>query len=109
MAQDLLNDADVHTLLDSGEMSALRGKLSQPISIVLVDSSGTEGLLANWVQGVEVHPVTPLPAQVVLTRQGWVTPDPVPCQCSEAGCHSPHLLNALRTPRVFGGGTPIPQ
>ncbi|MFF3445438.1 hypothetical protein [Streptosporangium sp. NPDC002721] len=49
-------------------------KDGQPISIVLVDSSGTEGLLTNWTQGIEVYPITPLPAQVILTRQGWITP-----------------------------------
>ncbi|MEV6867263.1 hypothetical protein AB0M44_40515 [Streptosporangium subroseum] len=46
----------------------------QPISIIMVDMDGTEGMLMNWTRGIEVYPVTPLPAQVVLTRQGWVTP-----------------------------------
>ncbi|MER5645485.1 hypothetical protein [Streptosporangium sp. NPDC002524] len=49
-------------------------KDGQPISIVLIDPGGTEGLLTNWAQGIEVYPITPLPAQVVLTRQGWITP-----------------------------------
>ena len=49
-------------------------KDGQPISVVLVDSNGTEGLLTNWAQGIEVYPIIPLPAQVVLTRQGWITP-----------------------------------
>jgi hypothetical protein len=49
-------------------------KDGQPISIVLVDSSGTEGLLMNWAQGIEIYPATPLAAQVVLTQQGWLTP-----------------------------------
>lgn len=46
----------------------------QPVSIVMVDLEGTEGVLMNWTRGIEVYPVTPLPAQVVLARQGWVTP-----------------------------------
>jgi hypothetical protein len=44
------------------------------ISIILVDSDATEGMLMNWTRGIEIYPVTPLPAQVALTRQGWVAP-----------------------------------
>ncbi|GAA4180398.1 hypothetical protein GCM10022252_03180 [Streptosporangium oxazolinicum] len=68
-------------------------KDGQSISIVLIDSSGTEGLLMNWAQGIEVYPVTPLPAQVVLTRQGWVTPMPL----SPASARKPETIRPIRT------------
>ncbi|MGJ6966248.1 hypothetical protein ACSDR0_30500 [Streptosporangium sp. G11] len=80
----------------------------QPISIVLVDSSGTEGLLTNWAQGIEVYPVTPPPAQVVMTRQGWITPMTLPpASARKLGATRPTCQHPTN-PEVSGGGTPTP-
>jgi hypothetical protein len=81
----------------------------QPISIVLIDSSGTEGLLTNWAHGIEVYPVTPLPAQVVLTRQGWVTPMILsPASARRLGATRPTYQTLPMNPAASGGGAPAP-
>ncbi|MFB9707514.1 hypothetical protein ACQP10_03855 [Streptosporangium sandarakinum] len=76
----------------------------QPISLVLVDSGGTEGLLTNWSRGIEVYPVTPLPAQVVLTRQGWVTPMTLsPAGARRLGATRPTYQTLPMNPDASGG------
>nr|BFE85136.1 hypothetical protein GCM10020093_077370 [Planobispora longispora] len=79
----------------------------QPISIVLVDAGGTEGLLMNWARGIEVYPVTPLPAQVVLTRQGWLTPMTLsPASARRLGATRPTGRTLPVNPGSSGGSTP---
>ncbi|MEO6083325.1 MAG: hypothetical protein ABIQ18_09490 [Umezawaea sp.] len=50
------------------------GENGQAVTMVMTDVSATEGLLANWARGISIYPVTPLPAQIELVRQGWVEP-----------------------------------
>ncbi|GAA4983777.1 hypothetical protein HD597_009495 [Nonomuraea thailandensis] len=77
----------------------------QPISIVLADTDGTEGILVNWAHGIEVYPAAPLPAQVVLTRQGWITPMTLsPLSARKLGVTRPPYW----TPDASGEGTPAP-
>ncbi|WP_329426283.1 hypothetical protein OG339_39340 [Streptosporangium sp. NBC_01495] len=84
-------------------------KDGQPISIVMVDHSGTAGLLTNWAQGIEVYPITPLPAQVVLTRQGWVTPMTLsPASARKLGATRPTCQTPPMNPEASGGSTPTP-
>ncbi|MGW2159603.1 hypothetical protein [Nonomuraea sp. NPDC001699] len=75
----------------------------QPVSIILVDLRGTEGLLMNWARGIEVHPVRPIPAQVVLTRQGWVKPMTLsPFSARELGVS--RGVRGVGGPRIPGSG-----
>ncbi|GGQ30563.1 hypothetical protein [Streptosporangium pseudovulgare] len=81
----------------------------QPVSIVLADSSGTEGLLTNWAHGIEVYPVTPLPAQVVLTRQGWVTPMTLsPASARRLGAARPTCRTLPMDSDASGGSAATP-
>lgn len=50
------------------------GENGGPATMVVTDVAATEGLLANWTRGISTYPVTPLPSQIVLVRQGWVEP-----------------------------------
>jgi hypothetical protein len=34
----------------------------------------TEGLLEDWSGGRAIDPVSPLPSQIALVRQGWIGP-----------------------------------
>ncbi|WP_449060692.1 hypothetical protein, partial [Planomonospora algeriensis] len=77
----------------------------QGLSIVLADSEGTEGLLMNWARGIEVYPLTPLPAQVVLTRQGWLTPMTLsPLSTRRLGAVQPASRKIPTNPDASGGG-----
>ncbi|GGL34340.1 hypothetical protein [Planomonospora parontospora] len=81
----------------------------QSLSIVLAGSEGTEGLLMNWARGIEVYPLAPLPAQVVLTRQGWLTPMTLsPRSARRLGVIQPASWKAPANPETSGGGTPAP-
>ncbi|MEW9530410.1 hypothetical protein [Microbispora sp. NPDC049125] len=80
-----------------------------PISIIMVDLEGTEGMLMNWTRGIEVYPATPLPAQMALTRQGWVTPMTLsPFSTRKLGIHRPLYWSPATHPDASGGGTPAP-
>ncbi|MET8984645.1 hypothetical protein ABZW49_04275 [Nonomuraea wenchangensis] len=82
----------------------------QPISIIMVDLDGTEGVLMNWTRGIEVYPVTPVPAQVVLTRQGWVKPMTLsPFSVRKLGTNRPIYWPPAPTPEASGGGVPAPE
>jgi hypothetical protein len=50
------------------------GENGQAATMIVTDVAATEGLLANWARGITIYPVTPLPAQIELVRQGWVEP-----------------------------------
>ncbi|MFJ8637427.1 hypothetical protein [Streptomyces sp. NPDC093568] len=50
------------------------GKGQARITMVVSAVNTTEGLLANWSRGVDIHPVLPLPSQVALVQQGWAGP-----------------------------------
>lgn len=49
-------------------------KQGLPVSLVMTDLDGTEGLLINWAQGMSTYPVTPVPSQIVQVHQGWTAP-----------------------------------
>ncbi|WP_433436992.1 hypothetical protein [Nonomuraea sp. CA-141351] len=77
----------------------------QPICVILADTDRTEGILTNWAHGIEIYPPAPLPAQVVLTRQGWLTPMTLsPLSVRKLGITRPPYW----TPSASGGGTPTP-
>ncbi|GGL48382.1 hypothetical protein [Planomonospora parontospora] len=81
----------------------------QSLSMILADSGGTEGLLMNWARGIEIYPLTPLSAQVVLTRQGWLTPMTLsPRSARRLGAIQPVSGKAAAKPEASGGGTPAP-
>lgn len=81
----------------------------QPISITMVDPDAAEGVLMNWMQGIEVYPVIPLPAQVALTRQGWVTPMTLsPFSVRKLGTNRPTYWPPTPAADASGGGTPDP-
>ncbi|MFJ9820850.1 hypothetical protein ACIRU3_37415 [Streptomyces sp. NPDC101151] len=50
------------------------GKGGARVTMVVSSVDTTLGLLANWARGRDVHPVSPVPSQVVLIRQGWAGP-----------------------------------
>ncbi|GAA3008618.1 hypothetical protein [Streptosporangium longisporum] len=82
----------------------------QSLSIVLVDVEATEGLLMNWKRGVEAYPLTPLPAQVVSARQGWLTPMTLsPLSARRLGVIQPVSRKAPTNPNASGGGAPTPK
>jgi hypothetical protein len=81
----------------------------QSLSIVLADSDGTEGLLMNWARGIEVYPLALLPAQVVLTRQGWLTPMTLsPLSARRLGVIQPASRKASTNPDASSGSAPAP-
>lgn len=45
-----------------------------PVSLVMTDLDGTEGLLVNWGRGITTYPVTPVPSQIAQVHQGWTAP-----------------------------------
>ncbi|MEU6744952.1 hypothetical protein ABZ914_01855 [Spirillospora sp. NPDC046719] len=45
-----------------------------PVSLVMTDLDGTEGLLINWAHGIHAYPVTPVPSRIVHVHQGWTAP-----------------------------------
>lgn len=49
-------------------------KQGLPVSLVMTDLDGTEGLLINWARGISTYPVTPVPSQIVHVHQGWTEP-----------------------------------
>ncbi|WP_326718324.1 hypothetical protein OHT59_01525 [Streptomyces sp. NBC_00243] len=48
------------------------GKLKVTMVVSAVET--TEGLLENWSRGRTIDPVSPLPSQIALVRQGWIGP-----------------------------------
>ncbi|KKD06440.1 hypothetical protein [Streptomyces sp. WM6386] len=54
-----------NTWSDGGEL-----KVTMVVSAV----ETTEGLLENWSRGRAIDPVSPLPSQIALVRQGWIGP-----------------------------------
>ncbi|TDC92272.1 hypothetical protein [Actinomadura sp. 7K507] len=50
------------------------GEEGQPVSLVMTDLDGTEGLLINWAQGISTYPVAPVPSQIAQVHQGWLAP-----------------------------------
>ncbi|WP_299537940.1 hypothetical protein [uncultured Streptomyces sp.] len=44
------------------------------VTMVVSAVATTEGLFANWIRGRALDPVSPLPSQVALVRQGWIGP-----------------------------------
>ncbi|MEU6380742.1 hypothetical protein [Streptomyces sp. NPDC046909] len=44
------------------------------VTMVVSAVATTEGLLENWSRGRAVDPVSPLPSQIALVRQGWIGP-----------------------------------
>ncbi|MER5321944.1 hypothetical protein [Streptosporangium roseum] len=80
------------------------------ISIILVDSDATEGILMNWMRGIEVYPVTPLPAQVTLTRQGWVAPMTLsPFSARKLGATRPVYWSPGADSDASSSGTPAQE
>lgn len=51
-----------------------QSKDRQPVSVILTDLAGTEGVLLNWARGISAYPVVPVPSQIVMVRQGWIEP-----------------------------------
>ncbi|MBO1414934.1 hypothetical protein [Streptomyces sp. FH025] len=41
------------------------------VTMVVSAVDTTEGLLANWSRGRELHPVMPVPSQIALIHHGW--------------------------------------
>ncbi|MFF4573690.1 hypothetical protein [Streptomyces sp. NPDC001410] len=48
------------------------GKLKVTMVVSAVET--TEGLFENWSRGRVLDPVSPLPSQIALIRQGWIGP-----------------------------------
>ncbi|MER5736740.1 hypothetical protein ABT117_13815 [Streptomyces sp. NPDC002262] len=44
------------------------------VTMVVSAVETTEGLFENWARGRALDPVTPLPSQIALVRQGWMGP-----------------------------------
>ncbi|MEV4194791.1 hypothetical protein [Streptomyces toxytricini] len=44
------------------------------VTMVVSAVETTEGLFRNWARGRAVDPVSPLPSQIALVRQGWIGP-----------------------------------
>ncbi|MFF1569546.1 hypothetical protein ACFVY1_40080 [Streptomyces sp. NPDC058293] len=44
------------------------------VTMVVSAVEATEGLLKNWTPGRALDPVSPLPSQIALIRQGWIGP-----------------------------------
>ncbi|MEW2326138.1 hypothetical protein AB0926_34595 [Streptomyces griseoincarnatus] len=44
------------------------------VTMVVSAVETTEGLIENWARGRALDPVSPLPSQVALVRQGWMGP-----------------------------------
>ncbi|MFG1810443.1 hypothetical protein [Streptomyces sp. NPDC049040] len=44
------------------------------VAMVVSAVETTDGLFENWSRGRALDPVTPLPSQVALVRQGWIGP-----------------------------------
>lgn len=45
-----------------------------PVSLVMTDLNGTDGLLIAWAQGITTYPVAPVPSQIAQVHQGWTAP-----------------------------------
>ncbi|MEU9859921.1 hypothetical protein AB0D99_03540 [Streptomyces sp. NPDC047971] len=48
------------------------GDLKVTMVVAAVDT--TEGLFENWARGRAIDPVSPLPSQIAVVRQGWLGP-----------------------------------
>lgn len=44
------------------------------VTMVVSAVETTEGLFENWARGRALDPVSPLPSQIALVRQGWIGP-----------------------------------
>ncbi|MFD9569215.1 hypothetical protein ACFWBI_05140 [Streptomyces sp. NPDC059982] len=44
------------------------------VTMVVSAVETTEGLFENWSRGRALDPVSPLPSQIALVRQGWIGP-----------------------------------
>jgi hypothetical protein len=44
------------------------------VTMVVTAVQTTEGLFENWARGRAVDPVSPLPSQIALVREGWIGP-----------------------------------
>jgi hypothetical protein len=49
-------------------------KDGRPTTMVVTHVATTERLVVNWSHRIEMYPVTPMPAQIVMVRQGWAQP-----------------------------------